>query len=62
MYPRLDSLGHYRVMAGPQIHLTAAAGRSCHYHDVVDYIGKDVVEEEVVAGTDEGNHIVVSRA
>ena len=29
----------------PPIHLmTAGAGRSCHYHDVVDHIGKDVVE------------------
>ena len=44
----------------PQIHLmTAAAGRSCHYYDVVDFIGRDVVEEEVVAGTNDGNHIVV---
>ena len=43
----------------PQIHLmTAAAGRSCHYYDV-DFIVRDVVEEEVVAGTNDGHHIVV---
>ena len=43
----------------PQIHLmTAAAGRSCPYYDVVNFIGKDVVEE-VIAGSKEGNRIVV---
>ena len=25
--------------------MTATAGMSCHYHDVVDVIGKDMVEE-----------------
>jgi len=44
----------------PQIHLmTAAAGRSCAYYDVVDFIGRDMVEEEVVAGTTDGNRIIV---
>ena len=40
--------------------LSAATGRSsCSHYDAVDFIGKDVVEEEVVAGTHNGKQIVV---
>ena len=38
--------------------MTAAAGRSCPYYDEVDFIGKDVMEEDVVAGSNEGNRTV----
>ena len=35
-------------------------GRSCNvYCDVVDFIAKDTVEEEFVAGTQEGRKIIV---
>ena len=45
----------------PQVHLiSSATGRSGNAHyDVVDFIGKDSIEEEVVAGTHEGRHIIV---
>ena len=56
---------HCATMPGlwqdPQVHLvSSAAGRSGNVHyDVVDFITKDAVEEEVVAGTQEGRHIIV---
>ena len=45
----------------PQIHLlSAATGKSaCAHYDVVDFIGKETVEEEIVAGSHDGKHIVV---
>ena len=45
----------------PQVHLVSSAtGRSCNvYYDVVDFIAKDTVEEEVVAGTQQGRQIIV---
>ena len=45
----------------PQVHLVSSAtGRSCNVlYDVVDFIAKDTVEEEVVAGTQEGRQIIV---
>ena len=45
----------------PQVHLvSSAAGRSGNVHyDVVDFITKDAIEEEVVAGTQEGRQIIV---
>jgi len=45
----------------PQVHLiSSATGRSANVHyDVVDFIGKDTVEEKVVAGTHEGRQIIV---
>ena len=44
-----------------QIHLlSAATGKSaCAHYDVVDFIGKETVEEEIVAGCHDGKHIVV---
>ena len=56
---------HCATMPGlwqdPQVHLvSSAAGRSGNVHyDVVDFITKDAVEEEVVAGTQEGRQIIV---
>ena len=56
---------HCATMPGlwqdPQVHLiSSAAGRSVNVHyDVVDFITKDTVEEEVVAGTQEGRQIIV---
>ena len=45
----------------PQIHLlSAATGKSaCAHYDVVNFIGKETVEEEIVAGSHDGKHIVV---
>ena len=45
----------------PQVHLiSSATGRSANVHyNVVDFTGKDAVEEEVVAGTHEGRQIIV---
>ncbi|KAK2144921.1 hypothetical protein NP493_4089g00002 [Ridgeia piscesae] len=56
---------HCATMPGlwqdPQVHLVSSAtGRSCNVHyDVVDFIAKDTVEEEVVAGTQEGRQNIV---
>ena len=56
---------HWATMPGlwqdPQVHLVSSAtGRSCNVHyDVVDFIAKDTVEKEVVAGTQEGRQIIV---
>jgi len=60
-----SAAGHCATMPGlwqdPQVHLrSSASGRSNNAHyDVVDFIGKDSVEEEVVAGTLEGRQIIV---
>ena len=45
----------------PQVHLlSAASGRSTSsYHDIIDFACKDMVEEEVVAGTHEGRQIII---
>ena len=60
-----SACGHCATMPGLwqdlQVHLrSSASGRSNNAHyDVVDFIGKDSVEEEVVAGTHEGRQIIV---
>ena len=63
--PIIASAGRFGTMPGawqdPQIHLrSSASGRSAHaYHDIVDFVGKDTMEETVVAGTHEGGHIIL---
>ena len=45
----------------PQVYLMAASvGKSTlQYHDIADFINKDNVHEEVIAGADEGTQIVI---
>ena len=45
----------------PQLHLrSSASGRSAHaYHDIVDFVGKDTMEETVVAGMHEGRQVII---
>ena len=63
--PGASHFEHCATMPGswqdPQVHLVASAtGRSGNVHyDVIDFIAKDAVEEEVVAGTQEGRQIIV---
>ena len=60
-----DTVGHFGTMPGswqdPQIHLrSSASGRSAHaYHDIVDFVGKDTMEETVVAGMHEGGQVII---
>ena len=60
-----DTVGHFGTMPGswqdPQIHLRASAsGRSAHaYHDIVDFVGKDTMEETVMAGMHEGGQFII---
>ena len=65
LQPGASHFEHCVTMPGlwedPQVHLVSSAtGRSGNVHyDVVDFITKDAVEEEVVAGTQEGRQIIV---
>ena len=60
-----DKVGRFGTMPGswqdPLVHLrSSASGRSAHaYHDIVDFVGKDTMEETVVAGMDEGGQVIV---
>ena len=60
-----DTVGHFGTMPGswqdPQIHLrSSASGRSANaYHDIVDFVGKDTMEETVVAGMHEGGQVII---
>ena len=45
----------------PQLYLRSSASlRSAHtYHDIVDLMGRDTMEETVVAGMKEGGQIIL---
>ena len=59
------SVGRFGTMPGswqdPQIHLrSSASGRSAQaYHDIVDFVGRESMEETVVAGMHEGGQIIL---
>ena len=60
-----DTVGRFGTMPGswqdPQIHLrSSASGRSAHaYHDIVGFVGKDTMEETVMAGMHEGGQDII---
>ena len=55
-----DTVGRFGTMPGswqdPQIHLRSSASA---YHDIVDFVGKDTIEETVVAGMHEGGQVII---
>ena len=59
------SVGRFGTMPGswqdPQIYMrSSASGRSAHaYHDIVDFVGRESMEETVVAGMHEGGQIIL---
>ena len=48
----------------PQIHLAAASGQLCDgkppsYHDITDFVSRDRVEEQVIAGNHDGTQVII---
>ena len=60
-----SSVGRFGTLPGswqdPQIHMrSSASGRSAHaYHDIVDFVGRESMEETVVSGMHEGEQIIL---
>ena len=58
--PQPPAVGNTTSWQDPRIYLAAAAvGKSTCHHDIADFVAKDSVCEDVVAGTHDGTHIVV---
>ena len=61
--PQPPAVGNTTSWQDPRIHLAAAAvdNSTCH-HDIADFVAKDSLCEDVVAGTHDCTHIVVKSA
>ena len=55
---------HPNSWQDPQIYLAAASGQLCDgkppsYHDITDFVSRDRVEEQVIAGTHDGTQVII---
>ena len=58
--PQPPAIGNTTSWQDPRIYLAAAAvGKSTCHHDIADFVAKDSLCEDVVAGTHDGTHIVL---